>query len=301
MPESPSATHPNLLQLWHLLSLDAPTVAAVWVLFVAHAAGVALPWTAPLAMFVAVWMLYAADRLLDARSLADGRFSPELEARHRFHFRHRRAFFAGIMAASVLLSILLHLLNPRSLHLYAVLAALLASWLLLIHARAAPSAAAHRLPKELAVGVFFPAAIFIPTVARAPWLQAALLPPALLFSAVCTLNCLFLYAWEHPGERPLAHWTTRWAANRLPGLGTLAIVLSLAFAALNSHMPRFAAPFGRSMAETVLALTCACSAGLLLLLHGLRRRLSPLTLRACADLVLLTPLLGMPLLHLLGR
>ena len=59
------------LALWHLLSLDAPSVATVWTIAIAHAAGVDLPWTSAAAMFIAVWILYAADRLLDARLLED--------------------------------------------------------------------------------------------------------------------------------------------------------------------------------------------------------------------------------------
>ena len=57
------------LVLWHLLSLDAPTVAALWTWFIARANHIRLPLASPVAMALAVWMLYAADRLLDARLL----------------------------------------------------------------------------------------------------------------------------------------------------------------------------------------------------------------------------------------
>ena len=53
------------LVLWHLLSLDAPTVAALWTWFIAEACHVHIPLLSTLAMAVAVWTLYAADRLLD--------------------------------------------------------------------------------------------------------------------------------------------------------------------------------------------------------------------------------------------
>ncbi len=252
-------------------------------------------------MFVAVWMLYAADRLLDARAFADGGLLPGLEERHRFHHLHRRAFLTGIVVASGVLSVLLHELDPRALHLYAILATLLATWLLLVHARPFPSADAHRLPKELAVGIFFPAAIFIPSVARAPELRNALLPPALLFAAVCALNCLFLYSWEHPGETRHAHWTTRWAARRLPTLSSLVTIACLAFASLSFQIPPLFGALPRAGGPFLLALACALSASLLLLLHVLRDRLSALTLRAAADLVLLTPLLCLPLLRFVSR
>jgi hypothetical protein len=233
--------HHSLLALWHLLSLDAPTVAAVWTIFVARSTGLTLHWTAPAAMFVAVWMIYAADRLLDARLLdthsldthpldvrppSDRNSPPDLEARHRFHHRHRRRFLAVILLASLGLVVLLHRIEPPVLHLYALLATLLAAWLLLIHARPLPTNTSHRLPKEMAVGLFFPAAVFVPTVARDPSLRLALLPAATLFAAVCILNCLFVYAWEHPAPRLHAHWTTRWATGHLIHLAALPTCLS---------------------------------------------------------------------------
>lgn len=273
------------LALWHLLSLDAPTVAATWTIFVGWCGGVRLSLVDPIAMFLAVWMLYATDRLLDARPLAGGSAPLELEERHRFHDRHRRAFVRTLATATLLLAFLLHRLVTPVLHLYALLAALLMGWLLLVHARPSAAADAHRLPKELAVGVFFPAAVFIPTVARVPGLRTSLLPDALLFAAVCSLNCLFLYAWEHPIDDSRAHVTTRWALRRLEPLGwaVLAAALAVGFADVRAGAPDPARALG-------LPVCCGMSAALLLLLHRFRRKVMPVHLRAMADLVLLTPL-----------
>ncbi len=288
---SPKPRH-SLLALWHLLSLDAPTIAALWTLFIALCAGISLPWVEPAAMFVAVWMLYAADRLLDARPLPNNQPPPGLEARHLFHHRHRRGFLALVAPTSIALVLLLHSIDPRALHLYTLLAALLGAWLLLIHARSLPTPDAHRLPKELAVGLFFPAAVFIPTLARAPQLRSALVPAFLLFAAVCTLNCLFLYAWEHPHDRAHAHWTTRWATSHILPIAFSVLTLSIAATFIGrlhpppSHLPLAGTP----------ALACALSTAFLLLLHRLRHSIPAITLRASADLALLTPLLLLPFL-----
>ncbi|MEI4861391.1 hypothetical protein Q8G41_27770, partial [Klebsiella pneumoniae] len=49
---------PRILTLWHLASLDAPTVAVVWALSFAWAAGVHLtPWT-PLLLASGTWSVY---------------------------------------------------------------------------------------------------------------------------------------------------------------------------------------------------------------------------------------------------
>ena len=281
------------LALWHLLSLDAPSVATVWTIAVASAVGLRLPWTSPAAMFVAVWMLYAADRLLDARPLPGGRSPPELEERHRFHHRHRRAFLIGIAIAAFALIALLRSLDPQAVRLYTLLATLLGAWFLIIHARPLPGDGAHRLPKELAVGIFFPAAVFIPTVARLPQLRLDLLPIALLLAATCSLNCLFLYAWEHPRHRAHAHWSTRWATHHLVALTWTVAALSLLLI-LTAPLLAFLviAPSAQLHRGATMLTSCILASSLLLLLlHRLRSRLNPLHLRALADLVLLTPLL----------
>lgn len=274
----PPERRPSLLARWHLLSLDAPTVAAVWTVFIARSAHVALPWTAPAAMFTAVWLLYAADRLLDARDPS----ASELEARHLFHHRHRRAFLAVALPASAFLGWMLLRADPRALQLYSVLAALLIAWLLLVHVGVAQKGA-HRLPKELAVGVFFPAAVFIPTVARAPEMQLRLLPAAAIFACLCSLNCLYIYAWEHPRDDRSAHATTRWAARYLVPLSLLACVAAIVGACVERSLW---APFA----------ACALSIAALLALHIRQKKTGRTELRAAADFVLLTPLLLAPIL-----
>ncbi len=287
------------LELWHLLSLDAPTVAAVWTAFVGWTAGIRLPWTDVTAMFTAVWMLYAADRLLDAKPLFTAPASLQLEERHRFHHRHGKRFVSAILCASLPLVVLLHLTSDAVLHLYVLLASLLFVWLLLVHARPAPSTTSHRLPKELAVGIFFPAAVFIPTVARAPALRPALAVCALSFALLCTLNCLFLFAWEHPHGSQHVHSTTRWAVRHLTPIAFAGALLGNGLLLGWQPVPHVnMAAWPHAAHPRAVPLACLCSGALLLLLHARRRSLSPLTLRALADLVLLTPL---PVAFLLGH
>ena len=244
--------------------------------FIARASHVLLPPAAPIAMALAVWILYAADRLLDARHLTDPR--SELEARHFFHLRHRRAFLVGITLATAALSALLPSLPAPSIHLYLVEGALLSGWFLVLHA----TPISHRLPKEIAVGLFFAAAVFIPTVARQPALRPSLLPVAALFAALCGLNCLFIYAWEHETPGTLtkrAHPTTRLALAHLPALTILTAAAGAALALLHLSSSR------------LIPAACALAALSLFLLDRNRLHLSRTNLRAAADLALLTPIL----------
>jgi hypothetical protein len=279
--------HRSPLALWHLLSFDAPTVASLWIWFIAAASHIRLALSSILAMFIAVWMLYAADRLLDTRSLdSQSRTEQHLEARHYFHHRHRTAFLAAILLASVALTPLLLRLSTDAIHLYLILGGLLFGYFILIHA----TRGAHRFPKEIAVGIFFAAATFIPTVARRPELRLALFPSALLLATLCSLNCLYIYAWEHDPERPpfLAdhptHATTRFALRHL---FFFAVIITLTGTGLALFDRR--APWPIPMAVAVSAI-------LLFLLHTRRHRMTSLTLRAAADLVLLTPMLLVPFL-----
>ncbi len=290
---------PSPLAMWHLLSLDAPTIAALWTWFIAWSTHTRLPLLSPVAMFLAVWNLYAADRLLDARCIASaalshGSISPDLEARHLFHARFRSRFLFVIGASTLLLAVILPGLPASALRLDALLGTLLAGYFILIHA----TPVAQRLPKEIAVGAFFAAAVFIPTIARDPSLRSALLPAALLFGALCSLNCLCIYGWEHraiprrhseePALRAAAgpHPATRFALTHLPLLHFLLLTLAL-LVALRSRSP--------------IALAVAIAAAGLLALDRVAPRLCRIDLRAAADLALATPLLVAPLVFLFDR
>jgi hypothetical protein len=276
--------HTNPLALWHLLSLDAPVIAALWTWFIAYANHVQLPLSSTLSMALAVWMLYAADRLMDARLLdIDPTHHEGLEARHYFHHRHRSTFLIGIVLSSIALAILLPRLEAAAIHLYLILGGLVSGYFILIHA----TRSAHRLPKEIAVGLCFAAATFIPTVARRPDLRLPLLPSALLFAALCSLNCLFIYFWEHedsPADHPV-HTITRLALNNLPQLTILLTLVAAALTLLDHRTP------------WPIPCSIACSTALLLVLHNHRLAIAPITLRAAADLALTTPLLLLLFLH----
>ncbi len=285
----PGIVQYRVLELWHLLSLDAPTVAVVWLLFIALASGQNPGVATPTALFLAVWILYAADRLLDAQSLTKPAAAawarttlselPELEFRHHFHHRHRSRFLLVLVLATTLLAFTLAHLPVPIFEAESLLALLLLPWLLTIHRLSSR----RPLPKEFPVGNFFAAAVSLPALVRSPSLLPALLPGAALFAGVCTLNCLLLFAWEHPHDRTCAHPATCWAVNRLPALALGLLLLATATAIL---FPLFS-----SSGLRAVPLACALSTALLVGLHSVRGHVEALRLRALADLVLLTPLL----------
>src|SRR5271156_1049832 len=87
----------HFVSLWHLTSLDAPTVAVVWTLAFAWAARVHLPIWLPIVLALAAWSFYIGDRLLDARNART-----PLRERHHFHWRHRRIFLPLAVTSAIL-------------------------------------------------------------------------------------------------------------------------------------------------------------------------------------------------------
>lgn len=181
----PTATWLRALQLWHLLSLDAPTVAFCWLFFVAHAMHVAHALTSAAALGCAVWLVYVFDRLLDARS---GESYSTPNSLSGLYGTHGRAFLFAACATGLAMVWLLALL-PRYLR---------EAWMLLAIPLTLYGVAVHVLRldgrwKALCVGVFFAAAVALP-VAVQGGRSLPLLCVACAFGGVCRANCAVLRA-----------------------------------------------------------------------------------------------------------
>ncbi len=279
------------LGLWHLLSLDAPSVATLWTYFIARCCGLHLPATELAAMFAAVWTIYAADRLLDARPLRrqDAFSHASLELRHRFHDQYRPAFTVALTLAITALIILVAHMPRKTIDWFSILSAVFAAWILAVHSRPQPPAGAgplarRPLPKEVAVGLFFSAAVFLPAMIAEPALRLPLSLMAVAFAALCSANCLYLYRWEHDGDASGAHWTTRRLLPHLHtlALGTVALAAACALLTTGTHAAGIWMLVAGALALSALALV---------VLDRYRLRFNSLHLRALCDLVLMTPLL----------
>ncbi len=257
---------PAALRLWHLLSLDAPTVCAAWLVSLATAMHIRVPWHAVAAIFAAVWMVYATDRLLDAH--AAGKRRTRLHERHHFHASNRRAFLTAIaMTGGALAALLVYDLRFSS-------RACLAGDVVLGLGLAAYFAVEHFAPQNLlprwapvknfAMVALLGAAIASPVAAlrphsALPWIAGA------AYAATCWLNCRLIAAWEHE-ETELP---------RLP-VRTLNAMLFLWLVA---------AIFSNSLLAWL-----GLSACLLFWLDSRRGSLPRLALRIYADAALLAPL-----------
>lgn len=281
----------SVLALWHLLSLDAPTVATLWTWFIARRFHCSLSPFELIGMFLAVWILYVVDRLLDTRA-SDGSHPSRtrtLQPRHHFHDRHRRVFSFGLILATTALAICITHFSHIELALYLLLGALLALWFSTIHW--ASRRYSLRLPKELAVGFFFAAAVFVPTLSRQPGSPIAMLAPALFLGALCAINGLFIHTWEHacfnlcePDDSD-TDAITRCFLRRTPQTALLCCLVPLAIFAWQ--------PRDQALLQAAISL----SALALLVVHRFRHNFEQTSLRALADFALLSPLLLVSLLR----
>lgn len=267
---------PGPVRLWHLSSLDAPTVAAVWTLAFAWAGGIQLPAWIPVLLALAAWSVYIADRLLDARSALRVGNLDSLRERHLFHHRHRRVLLAiAVAAACACLWIVFTQMPSIARERNSFLAVAALAYFTSVHSsrRLTIFSISPLLKKELLVGLLFTAACALPAFTRAvQHSRGPLMAVAAYFALLAWLNC-------HAIDR----WEARDCSNgpQIVKSACLLVLIAVPLALfLSTTNPRLAS----------LVLAGAAAALLLALLDRRRAHLTPIALRAAADLALLTPL-----------
>jgi hypothetical protein len=272
------------LWLWgNLLSLDAPVVAISWQLLFARCFSVPLSTAAVAVLALTVWLIYIADRMLDALQL-----NPELAppARHAFCREHWNGMGVALLVGLFTLGGLCAHLPFALLRSGVLLAVAVAIYFAIVHAR--PLGIRRFWPKEVVVGVLFCIGTCLaPWTVSGPALRSEMLLPAFLFAALCVLNCVAIEYWEWNGcssfwndsPHPVSLWMGRRAASLSLGIAGVA---GLGVAACPPQKDRlFVALLLSSMALFALA--------------NSSRRFTMPSRRVLADVALLTPLLALAL------
>ena len=250
--------------LWpNLLSLDAPIVALLWQLLFVRCFHGSLGMLPAALLAVAVWLIYVADRTLDAfRGSID-------QPRHEFYRRHWRAVLPVWIAALGTGAWLAWSRLPGPLFAEGVAVASCAVvYLAAVHL--APGLLRRAGSKESAVAVLFGLGA---SLAAWPGVQTMSdVLAIMLFSTLCWMNCAAIEDFEHGHElRPSV-------------IAAAGLVALAAACLLKDHRPILGA------AETAGALG-------LVLLDRSRGRYSAQALRVLADVVLLTPLVFLPVVR----
>jgi len=266
----------NRIWLWpNLLSLDAPLVAVLWQILFARCFRAPLDAVAVALLLLTVWLIYVADRTLDAWK-GDCR-SP----RHEFYRRHWRNLLPVWLAVLGLAAWLaMERLSPRLFLRGTVLLAAVAVYFGLIHlgqrrgdlgrrnlllgrqhlllGRRRLLLGCGRWPKEAVVGVLF--ALGASLVAWGQVKTPADVATILLFSGLCWMNCVAIEKWEagQPdwSPRAAALWLAGVAGVLLyahrPVLGGAELSSAVAFLLLGRARPRLSANAARVLADVAL-------------------------------------------------
>jgi hypothetical protein len=275
-----------------MASLDAPTVAIIWTLGFAFAAGVRLPLWVPALIGLVTWTVYISDRLLDSRSALASMQPSRLRHRHRFHWRHRRLLTLLAVASACSSLVIVAVYVPVATRVRGAVLGLAANaYFSGVHARRnpnsrlgwlpAPGKMIERLPftqvgNELLVAAIFTCGCMLPVWPRATLLTTPLWPLALVAAFFMLLVWLNYHA--------IGRWEAGDPARHISPAGFILAFTGLAVASLlaTSHP-----------APALLVASGAGSAFLLAILNRNRHRLTPLALRASADLALLIPLVAL--------
>jgi hypothetical protein len=267
-----------------LTSLDAPTVAVVWALGFAWVAGVRLPGWIPVLLALTAWAVYVFDRLLDVRGALRTGDVGGLRERHRFHHRYRRLLMPlAVAAACVAAGIVFTLMPAAARDRNSVLAVAALAYFTRVHSNGKMEGAGgpRLFKKELLVGVLFTAGCALPAFSRAlaqGGLRWAPFTAAVVFFALLAwLNCHAIDRWESA------------AGGAVAGIAARSGVMGLALLLAGAGMVVAAGMSFVQPRATELLFAGAASALLLAVLDRARNRMTPVTLRALADLVLLTP------------
>lgn len=256
-----SKSHAVTFPVWlwpNVLSLDAPVVAALWQLLFARCFRVSLGLPVVLVLMATVWLIYSADRALDAWH------GGASASRHQFYHQHWR-LLAPIWAVVILIDIWLvcHYLSPTQFQRGAFLLCAVIVYFVLVHAGGRNFRA-----KEMAVGGLF--ALGASLIAWSNLKTPADAAAVVLFAVLCWVNCAAIESWETNGRNNMGH------------LRSITVGAGLAASALLFlHRP-------------LLGGAEAASAGAFLLLWKVRGRLSCNALRVLADVALLTPIFFLP-------
>jgi hypothetical protein len=263
--------------LWllpNLLSLDAPVIAVVWQALFAEAAGVRLALSASMALALAVWSVYLADRMLDAgRAEQDGD-----AARHRFCREHRNIYLYLLILVFTTGAGAAAFVRPSLLVEGISFGGAVMVYFAVVHRpelQRTPS-----IPKEFLVSLLFAAGTIL-----APWMRTGehrlLAAGAAGFFLACLVNTSVIedFEWKRlrRGIGPGPHRLTRMVSAHCKILSLSAAVVCAGVGVISSDGLR---TLMMAAAASHLALFAVCSS---------KRQLTPEAFRVLADVALLSP------------
>ena len=262
----------------NLLSLDAPLVAVAWLHIFAKTWRVNyLPWVAYLSLALVVWVIYVADRLVDASTQRGD--AGKLQLRHDFHRKHQRVLRVLAVMAGVLALVLVVKGMPVSIYGYSVVGGIMIAGFFALSIFSTHESNEIPYAKNILAGLAFAYGTAILAFAFTGFELWELIQSRELicFAVLCVLNISAIDLWEHAGRsRDPEVSATDELALTLPL--TLLGAASLIFAVQDHELTT------RPFFYAILT-----GAGLMYVLNRNRSRFQMDALRVLADVALLVP------------
>lgn len=236
------------------------------------------PWEAYVSLGLAVWVIYVADRLLDASIHGDA--VGKLEPRHEFHQKHRRAFIAGICVASIYTLYLVIRYMQSPIYHYLLIGCVLVAGFFGLSLLSAQEADEVPHTKNILAGTTFAfgtammAHHYLPAFGIYEMLTSR---EFICFTILCILNISAIDLWEH--------------AHRSPDVEEKAsdeLALTLPLVVLAAAALIFALR-DTGMATRPFFYSILTGAALLQILNRCRSRFSMDALRVLADVAIFLP------------
>lgn len=210
--------------LWlNFVCLDAPLVAISWQWLFAHNFHLVVPLGHRIALFLTAWLIYLADRFGDSNSL---RSSQPKSLRQQFCLRHLNTWLGAIVCVAIVDALaVLKAVDYGTLVPGAILGVLTILYVAINHAH---SEVWETIPlKEFAIGCLFAAGTLLgvtPHIFAERW---TIILAAILFAAVCWLNCVSIAIWERDLDRIQGRHSiaTHWPHVNLPARAVSPILL----------------------------------------------------------------------------
>lgn len=276
----PAANRKPLWLLPNLLSLDAPLVAIGWLYVFLQTWRLYHPWEAYLALGLAVWVIYVADRLFDCSMAGEADF--RLEARHAFHYRHRRCFVIGLAVALGVAALLVLTRMPMTIYRHLFIGGAFVAGFFGLSMVTAHEGQEVPMTKNIIAGITFAFGVSMTAhLYRFEFGMADLITSRefLCFSVLCILNISAIDLWEH---------AARSSDKEVKARDELALTLPIVV--LGIFALGYAVVDDEQATRPFFYAVLTASA-LLYVLNRNRSRFSMDALRVLADLALLAPVL----------
>lgn len=260
------------------MSLDAPVIAILWQVLLARSLAVNVSRGELLVLGLCVWLVYLADRILDALHPPVEGWEPARKAFYRDHLRAASA--AGLTLAVAVPPLTFWLLDRATFFAGLLLTVPLFFYLAATHLT--PPTWRACWPREGAIACLFAAGTFLAVRTASQESLYPLTAPTGLFILLCWGNLAAIETWEWQANPRYTEGepsrSARWIASHLTVFGTA--IAGLAAILLYADL-----------CPAVFAVPCCLSGLALAVLARHRLRLPMVSLRVAADLALCTPVL----------